>query len=211
MRRQSADEREEQRTGTVSVRSLTPPSRVAGAAHCGGCCRRHETKHAPPDQYSEVSPASDAVLAEPGQHTLPSATAGRSERFAEDCASRGAKLGKQAADTMLLCPRARSARCSQASRRRRRAVLRRPVRAGRRFERRDGWPGTATFERRERLSRARGQREGRRPRRPTTSDGGPVPGALAPRHERRRPRAAHDFRTGEPSPGARSNPLSAQR
>jgi hypothetical protein len=63
------------------------------------------------------------------QHTLPSAAAGRSERFAEDRASRWAMVRKQAADTMRSV-RARSARSSQASRRRRRGGLT-PARARR--------------------------------------------------------------------------------
>ena len=86
------------------------------------------------------------------QHTLPSAAAGRSERFAEDCASRGGSSASR-----------RQTRCGFVRERVARAVLRRARARKERFERSGGFAGIATFERRDGSLRARGQREGRRP------------------------------------------------
>ena len=124
------------------------------------------------------------------QHTLPSATAGRSERFAEDCASRGAKLGKQAADTMRFCPRARSASSSSPG----------PCAQGTFRACKTGGlePRRSSVE--NGSLRARGQREGRLTATLCASDRRPGARPVGPRHERRRPRAAHDVHACETVP-----------
>ncbi len=149
----------------ANPRSLPPPRSGRGAALCGVCCRRHETKHAPPNCLSakrgrhpmpcsrsgasaclatEMCRKRSAASAKPAQrsgrassgrrvrpttltspamvraahargsglalqHTLPSATAGRADCSAEDCASRG-RSSKSRRQTRYL-QRARSASC----------------------------------------------------------------------------------------------------